>query len=477
MSLLGRRSSTDWAVRPPAVAGTFYPGDPEVLSLEVENLLNSVPDPGIEGRIVALISPHAGYPYSGAVAAHGYAALAGRAVRRVVLLSPCHVESFRGASVFDGEAYKTPLGRIPVDRAFRKRLAEATSMIRISDLGHRVGPSSRAEHALEVQLPFLQHVLGDFQLVPIVMGDQSFETCYGLGLALARSIDDDTLIVASSDLSHYHPYAEAIRLDRKVVQAVEHWDYFSLFHNLDDGDCEACGGGPIVSALVAAQRHGANRAQVLRYANSGDVPPYRRDGVVGYLSAVISRSDTAPDLWAPDPEERETLLDICRRAVEAAVSGWLFDPEPEPGLDHPGAVFVTLRTGECLRGCVGNTVARDPLYLAVAAAASNAARTDHRFLPVAEEELDELRCHISLLSPFRLIEDADEVQIGRDGLMLQRSRSRGLLLPQVAVENRWDALTFLEQTGLKAGLERGAWRDPESLLFAFSTTVFGGDLR
>jgi MEMO1 family protein len=477
MSLLGRRSSTAWAVRPPAVAGTFYPGDPEVLSLEVANLLDSVPDPGIEGRVVAVVSPHAGYPYSGRVAAHGYAALAGQTFRRVVLLSPCHVESFRGASVFDGQAYETPLGRVPVDRAFGRRLAETTPLVRICDLGHRVDRSGRGEHALEVQLPFLQEVLGDFQLVPIVMGEQGFEIGGRLGLVLARLADDETLIVASSDLSHYHPYEEAVRLDRGVVRAVESCDYFSLFHNLEAGQCEACGGAAIISALVAAQRRGANQAKVSSYANSGDVPPYRRDGVVGYLSAVFVQSDSAPGPWTPGPGERNALLDICRRAVEAATRGLEYKPEPAPEFDRPGTVFVTLRSRGRLRGCVGNTVAREPLHLAVANAGANAALSDHRFPPVDEEELDGLHFDISLLSPFRLLEDVNEIRIGRDGLLVERDRCRGLLLPQVATENGWDTGTFLEQTCLKAKLKRDAWRDPESFLYAFTATVFGGDFR
>ncbi|MGW8178252.1 MAG: AmmeMemoRadiSam system protein B, partial [bacterium] len=202
-------------VREPAVAGMFYPKDPDELTATIDLLLRDARKIEISEPLVAIVVPHAGYPFSGHVAAHAYTLLRDRGIRRVVVISPCHVEAFRGVSVFDGDGYATPLGVVPVDREFCKKLASKNPRIKYSNRGHRKGPQGRGEHALEVQLPFLQTVLGDFQLVPIVMGDQSYDTCKALAVSLEEMIEGpSTVIVASSDLSHFHPYETAVELDQ-----------------------------------------------------------------------------------------------------------------------------------------------------------------------------------------------------------------------------------------------------------------------
>lgn len=462
-------------VRAPAVAGLFYPDSAAELRAEIEDCLEAAPRRELPGHILGLISPHAGYTYSGPVAAHAYAPLQGKPIRRVVVISPCHVEAFQGASIFPGRAYVTPLGGIPVDGEFARRLVDEGGA-EFSRRGHAVGSGGRGEHALEVQLPFLQVVLGEFSLVPIVLGEQSLDTCRRLGLALGRLRDPETLIVASSDLSHYHPDAEARRLDRKVADAVAAWDYFSLHQMVELGEAEACGAGPIVAAMIAAQRWGGDRAEILHYATSGDVPLGRRDTVVGYLAAALL--DTGAQRKVPLPEltepERAELFSIARAAVRAAVMG-LPAPEFEIAeseiLRRPAAVFVTLKESGRLRGCIGSTAARSPLWKAVAKAAVSAALQDPRFPPVSAAELDALKYEISILSPLRAIESADEIEIGRDGLLVELHGYRGLLLPQVAVEHGWDRRTFLQQTCVKAGLSPEAWRDPDISLWTFSALV------
>ncbi|NOX88507.1 MAG: AmmeMemoRadiSam system protein B, partial [Calditrichaeota bacterium] len=245
-------------VRKPAVAGAFYPADPTELKTMIKDYLQKAEIPVIKDPIVGIIVPHAGYVYSGGVAAHAYKALQNRDIERVIVISPSHIDYFNGASVYDGTAYRTPLGDIPVDREFAKKLADRSDRIELSERGHSLNFQGRGEHALEVQLPFLQVVLGKFKLVPIVMGEQSYETSRALGRALADLIKDrKTLIVASSDLSHYHPYNEAIRLDKKVLNAIKEWDYYNLSRNFQGRIWEACGGGPIVSLMIAAEYSGA----------------------------------------------------------------------------------------------------------------------------------------------------------------------------------------------------------------------------
>src|ERR1035437_9561599 len=205
-------------VRPAAVAGSFYPADPTELAKMVDGFLAKAAPPPI-ADVVALVAPHAGYPYSGPVAAYSYALLKGRKFDRVVVIAPSHYEAFGFSSVYDGAAYSTPLGQVPVDQVFAAKLAKASPLIKLSGVGHT--PSAEhPEHALEVQLPFLQRVLGQFQLVPVIVGDQSYDACRALGVALAKLVaGTNTLIVASSDLSHYHTYDEAVRLDHKTLKA------------------------------------------------------------------------------------------------------------------------------------------------------------------------------------------------------------------------------------------------------------------
>jgi AmmeMemoRadiSam system protein B/AmmeMemoRadiSam system protein A len=470
-------------IRPPAVAGSFYTDDPDELAQTVDELLAGVEGRKVSGRLVALVSPHAGYVYSGHVAAESYALLRGREIDRVVVISPSHVESFRGAAVYDGDGYATPLGVVAVDTEFAARMAEASPAIALSGNGHDHARGARGEHALEIQLPFLQRVLGDdFQLVPVVMGDRKYETCRALGVALADLIGDDdaTIVVASSDLSHFHDYDEAVRLDKQVLSSIESWDYYSLSRNFGTRTWEACGGGPIVAAMMASERLGADRATLLKYANSGDVPAGDRDRVVGYSAFAItagvdSADGTGLDL-ALTPREKEKLLALARRSVEAAVhDGKLaeFDQVETGPLSDPLGAFVTLNKEGQLRGCIGYVVPMKPLQETVRDVAAYAAIRDRRFVPVSEEELSQLEYEVSVLSPLRRMTDMAQIEVGTHGLLIKQRDFEGLLLPQVAAERGWDRVTFLRQTCQKAGLPPDAWKDPESDVFMFSALVFG----
>ncbi len=268
-------------IRPPAVAGAFYPGEPSRLRAEVERLLrNATVHRGLK-EIVGLLAPHAGYIYSGRVAAEAYRQLEGRSYRVVVIISPSHHEYFRGISVFTGRGYETPLGVVPVDTELVERLITHDEFLATGWAGHR------SEHALEVQLPFLQVVFKDLRLLPLVMGDQSYDLCDFLAHVLAEELRDDrALIVASSDLSHYHPYRQAMQLDGRVQDYVQRFDPDGLAEALERRECEACGGGPLVATMMASKMLGATDSKVLMYQNSGDVTG-DTSAVVGYLSAVF----------------------------------------------------------------------------------------------------------------------------------------------------------------------------------------------
>ena len=272
-------------VRLPAVAGSFYEGDRALLRQHVDLLLREAPEATPTGSVVGLVCPHAGYLYSGSTAAAGYNALKGSSFDAVLMVGPSHRDFFTGVSIYPGDAYRTPLGDVPVQKDFRTALAEASPVIKVDDAGHR------EEHCLEVQLPFLQRVLEGFSFVPMIIGDQTRDVCLALGRAIASvARDRKVLLIASSDLSHFHPYDVAVGLDRRVIDYVEKFDAEALMSQLDGERVEACGGGPVVAVMLAAKLLGADRSQVLFYCNSGDITG-DRGAVVGYLSAAFLRAN------------------------------------------------------------------------------------------------------------------------------------------------------------------------------------------
>jgi AmmeMemoRadiSam system protein B/AmmeMemoRadiSam system protein A len=464
-------------IRQAGVAGSFYPADPKALTAMMDEMLAQAIPPSIKDPILAVVAPHAGYQYSGPVAAYTYAELKGRKFSRVVVIAPSHYESFDFTSVYEGDAYATPLGKVPVDKAFARQLAKMSSTMQLSSRGHDA-TSAGAEHAIEVQLPWLQRVLGDFQLVPIVMGDQSYESSRALGVALAKLIHGgDTLVLASSDLSHYHPYDEAVKIDHKTLNALEAWDYYSMSRNFQARVWEACGGAPIVAAMIYAERMGANQALVLKYANSGDVIG-DHSRVVGYSADVFVKTsggkaaETSYTLSNPDKKE---LLALARKSVEHAVTEKkAYEPtaSASEALNQERGAFVTLTKGGQLRGCIGYTSAMKPLYMTVRDTATLAALRDPRFQPVAASELPQLEYEISVLSPLRRVIDTQQIKVGQHGLLMKNGDSEGLLLPQVPVEQGWDRQTFLEETCRKAGMGSNCWKDEDTDIFQFTAVVF-----
>jgi AmmeMemoRadiSam system protein B/AmmeMemoRadiSam system protein A len=468
-------------VRPAAVAGSFYPADPAALTSMMDGLLAQATPPPITDPLLAVVAPHAGYQYSGPVAAYTYATLKGRNYARVVIIAPSHYEAFDFTSVYDGDAYATPLGNVPVDKAFAAQLAKMNPSMQLSGRGHNA-TAAGGEHAIEVQLPWLQRVLGNFEIVPIVMGDQSYDSSRALGVALAKLIKSDpkggeTLVLASSDLSHYHPYDEAVKIDHKTLNALEAWDYFSMSRNFQTRIWEACGGAPIVATMIYAERMGANQARVLKYANSGDVTG-DHSRVVGYSADVFVKAHGAKAAETPfsltDAEKTE-LLALARKSVEHAVGeGKPYVPEESSSeaLNQERGAFVTLTESGALRGCIGYTSPIKPLYITVRDTAQFAALRDPRFRPVGVLELSRLEYEISVLSPLRRVTDIAEIKVGEHGLLMKNGDSEGLLLPQVPVEQKWNRQTFLEQTCAKAGMPEDCWKEEDTDIFMFTAVVF-----
>jgi len=270
-------------IRHQQVAGYFYPADKDKLQKDIAIMLQVAKPEKAFNNIFGIVSPHAGYMYSGKTAAFAYNLLKDKFYKTVIIISPSHAEYFPGISIYDGDAYETPLGIVEIDQVMVDKLVQNSKIISRGIQGHR------KEHALEVQIPFLQTVLKNFKIIPIVMGDQSKMFVDELAEKISKVIDDNTLVVASSDMSHFYSSEEAERLDSVVEKRINEFDFEQLLKDLDDHECEACGGGPIAVMMKAASLKNIDKSLVISRSDSGDVTGDKSE-VVGYLSAVVYES-------------------------------------------------------------------------------------------------------------------------------------------------------------------------------------------
>jgi AmmeMemoRadiSam system protein B/AmmeMemoRadiSam system protein A len=466
-------------IREPALAGTWYPGDPQILSRDVKRYLENVKKEKVEGEIVALVSPHAGYMYSGQVAAYAYKLVEGVVFDSVIVVGPSHRFPFKGVSVWDHGGFRTPLGVAPIDAELSKKLMGKRKEIRFIPEAHT------QENSLELQIPFLQTVLKPFKLVPIAMEpDWSWETCQYLASAISETArGKKVLLIASTDLSHYYSYNIAVELDRIVLNHIERFDPEGLNRDLRSNRCEACGGGPTISVMLAAKALGANQGKVLKYLNSGDVTG-DRSRVVGYAAGVFYKTAGGKEKMKEEKkvgidlglneEEKKTLHQIAKTVIENKARGKTvpdFKIE-SPVLKENRGAFVTIHKRGQLRGCIGYIEGRGPLHKTIEEMAEAAAFRDPRFTPVKEKELPELELEISVLTPLKKIKDVDEVQVGKHGIYIKKGWYAGLLLPQVATEYGWDRQAFLEHTCQKAGLPSNAWKEKDTEIYIFSADIF-----
>jgi len=476
-------------VREPAVAGTFYPGDAKKLRGAVRAYLEQAKRL-TEAAPLALLAPHAGYVYSGQIAADAYAHVQGHSYDLVVVLGTNHTQpGFEGVSLFRGRGYRTPLGLVPIDLEATDRLISSEREFRFFP------PVHEQEHSVEVQLPFLQEVLPGTAMVSAVVSSSDLLVCKQLGEHLADlAREKRMLLVVSSDLSHYPPYPVAEQIDRQTLKLIRRLDALDLIafvqgpglrvHGLATA---ACGIGPILVMQEYARRVGNLQGRVVSYANSGDTVLGNRDRVVGY-GAVVVVPASAPVTEENEPakekenalrgsslsiEDRRFLLRLARRTVQQFVETETV-PLPRGGsalLDEPSGVFVTLRKHGELRGCIGRIQADLPLRLAVARTAISAATQDPRFFSVQPGELEDLEFEISILSPPKRVGSADDIVPHRDGVILTKGDRSAVFLPQVWDEFEWEKDEFLDQLCRKAGLPLGCWRSDTEFL-TFQADVF-----
>ena len=438
-------------VRPAVFAGQFYADDPARLAAEIDGYLAgaSVTGPPPGERIVGIIAPHAGYVYSGRTAAAAYALLRGLPVDAVVIVGPSHRFAFEGVSIWPDGGFETPLGLARVDQALAGAIAKA--------MGSRFRPEAFAEeHSVEVQVPFVQRALPGAAIVPIVMGAQTRTTIRALAAALAKACRDrKVVVVASTDLSHFLPANKAQAADAGTADLIQAIKTETIIRKVEADENIMCGGGPVASLLLLAGKSGRPRVEILaRTDSSGFGGP-----VVGYLAAAVL-SETAPEEFALTADEKADLLKLARASLTEFLTRRteIDDLTGREKFAAPRGAFVTLTKAGGLRGCIGFIEPVLPLGRTVIRAAIYAATEDPRFPRVGAGELEDLRIEISVLTPAREVANPAQVVVGTHGLIVEKDGCKGVLLPQVPVENGWDRETFLDQGCLKAGLPADAWK-------------------
>jgi len=456
-------------VREPVVAGSFYPASVTGLKEALKEIFSRAPKRSIENKITGIVVPHAGYIYSGETAAVAYRLLEKTSIKTVIILGPSHTVYFKGVAIYPKGKWITPLGEVEIDEDVAEKILSESSQIIDRPEFHE------NEHSIEVQIPFLQEMLKNFRIIPLMIGDLSKEALVEVGNALGKILSSNEYVfpVASSDLYHGYSAKEGREIDERTLSFIINMDPLMFYDALQTGEAQACGGLPIAVLMQAMRNIGANSAQILYYTNSSEITGVDNGYTVGYGAIAFLKSEIEETIPLSESEKKE-LIKIARKSIEEAVAGKkLSVSSPEnPRLENKRGVFVTLKEGGVLRGCIGYVTGVKPLFEATRDAAVSAALEDPRFPPVTEDELPHIDIEISVLSSLKRIKSLEEIEVGKHGILIKKGFFQGLLLPQVATENNWDRTTFLSHTCLKAGLPPECWKDPETEIYIFTVEIF-----
>lgn len=442
-------------LRLPAVAGQFYPEDKKELEAVIGGFLAEAKSPKIKGDIFALLLPHAGYIYSGPVAACGFKAIAGKVFDTVIIIGDSHHERFDGVSFWPQGQWQTPLGKVPIDEDLAQKIISESKRFFRRDSAHLW------EHSIEVQLPFLQKTLGNFKILPIIFGSEDEDWKLLAEVILKNIKGKRVLVIASADLSHYLSYENAKKVDEKTLGNVL---------NLQVDNLDICA---IDSAktIIEITKNLGGKAKLLKYLNSGDTAGDPSISLGAGKSKVVGYGAVA--FYLEGCDYGAELLHIAKISVETFLKERKI-PEFQINsekLKEKRGVFVTLKKSGELRGCIGYTAGDRPLYQLVSQMALAAAFEDPRFEPVTKEELPELEYEISVLSPLKKINSWQEIELGRHGVQASAEGRTALFLPQVAKENNWDLETFLTHLMLKAGLPQDYWKNNRVDFYVFEAEV------
>lgn len=471
--------------RRPAVAGTFYPGSRDELIQYLEKLFSSNRAESQKGQIVALIAPHAGYIYSGEVAAAAYIQLQqDKPFDNVFLIGSSHHTTFDGASIYNIGNYSTPLGlaRVNIPLA-NKLIADNPAVFKSIPEAHI------NEHSLEVQVPFLQYLYGEkLQIIPIVLGTQRQGTIEKIAAALKPYFGSNNLFVISTDFSHYPDYKSACIVDKATADAILKNSPTAFMEALEKNEQQnihnlatsICGWSSMLALLNITGNNPAIRYHAVKYMNSGDVTYGDKNRVVGYHAMVVTLHENTEiserQQYKLTEQEKAKLLRIARVTIEEQLKTGKTNAINASGLSPkllaPSGAFVTLNKEGSLRGCIGRFSADMPLYRTVQEMAVAAALHDHRFVPVTSDELQKIHIEISVLTPMRKIDNIEEIEMGKHGIYIKKGSHSGTFLPQVALQTRWTREEFLGHCARdKAGIGWEGWKDAE--IYVYEAYVFG----
>ena len=460
--------------RKAAVAGQFYPSQKEELKGQIDGFLKDTKTTEAEGEITALILPHAGYQFSGPVTAHGFKELINEEIDTVILIGNSHHEHFDGISIYPEGYFETPLGRIEIDADLAESIMREDSKIFFKESTHL------NEHSLEVQLPFLQRILKNFKIVPILFGNSKNKDYQILAEAILKNIKSkNILLIASSDLSHYPSYKDAQYADKKMISSILTGEIKNFEDTISELEGEgitnvltfACADDAIKTVMLMAKKIGANEIKLLEYANSGDTF-HDKSRVVGYAAIGFFAKRRGNFL---NKKEKEKLLTIAKKSVENFVLKKEvpnFSVEEEM-LSRNLGTFVTLKKNGSLRGCIGTfSPASEPLFRVVSKMAIAAASQDSRFYPVQKEELKNLEYEISVLSELKEVDNWQKIEIGKHGVKIVLDNHSGVFLSQVATENNLNLEEFLGLLCMeKVGAEKDCYKSKEAKIYIFTAQV------
>ncbi len=466
--------------RQPAFAGTFYPATKSALESQLHKLYHVAKPANLKGRVQTLIVPHAGYDYSGVVAASAYKSIpVDTPYKNIFIIASSHREQFNGVSVYNAGNYLTPLGEVKLNQEIANTLISEHKNIFYYEKAHD------REHSIEVQIPYLQYHFKEVPpIVPLVMGSSSLGSARELATALMPYFTPDNLFIISSDFSHYPSYNDAVRIDQLTADAIITKDPKIFYNTLRNSSNESiknlvtpcCGWSSIMTMLYMAERREDLELTPIFYSNSGNSNVGDKDRVVGYWA--IAGYETSPEErpFVLSDKEKKLLLDISRSTLETYIHKGKLTEIPQSSLTRnlkkSSGAFVSLYMGGKLRGCIGNFSPDRPLYGVVQEMTIAAATHDNRFAPVEATELPYISIEISILTPLKKITSIDEFQPGQHGIYMTKDGRSGTYLPQVAKETGWSKEDLLGHCAReKAGIRWDGWKEAD--LYIYEAIIIG----